>query len=310
MTNVRLRAMGAADRAEVAELICVSMNTWDILHGLAPGRFSGGPAQTDLFGHVYERLDPGCCVVAESPGNGRLAGSCYYRERETHLALGIMNVHPNYFGRGVARSLLDFVTARADDAGKPLRLVASVMNLDSFSLYNRAGFVPRLLYQDFLVSIAEGGTGVRPAGLERVRDATLDDVDAIAGLELELSGISRRKDYRYFIENADGFWHALVYEGEGGRIDGFLASVAHPLFDEIGPGFTRTDEQAAALLVAQLDRRPGGTSLVLVPTDRAELSRLLYALGGRNCELHAAQVRGPAEPFRGVSLPTFLPETG
>lgn len=310
MANVRLRAMEAADRAEVAELICVSMNTWDILHGLAPGRFAGGPPQTDLFAHVYEQLDPGCCLVAESPENGRLAGSCYHRERETHLALGIMNVHPNYFGRGVARSLLDHVTGLADEAGKPLRLVASVMNLDSFSLYNRAGFVPRLLYQDFLVTVPEGGCGIRPPGLDRVRDATLDDVEAIAALELDVSGISRRKDYRYFVENADGLWHTVVYEGQGGTIDGFLASVRHPLFDEIGPGFARTEEQAAALLVAQLDRRPGGTTLALVPTDRPGLSRLMYSLGGRNCELHAAQVRGHAEPFRGVSLPTFLPETG
>ncbi len=286
------------------------MNTWDILHGLAPGRFGGGPAQTALFSHVYERLDPGHCLVAESPDNGRLAGSCYWRERETHLALGIMNVHPNYFGRGVARSLLEVVVARAAEAGKPLRLVSSVMNLDSFSLYNRAGFVPSLLYQDFLVTVPEAGCGVRPPGLERVRDATLDDVEAIAALELDVSGISRRQDYRYFIENGDGFWHALVYDGPGGGIDGFLASVCHPLFDELGPGFTRTEEQAAALLVAQLDRRPGATTLALVPTERPGLARLLYSLGGRNCELHAAQVLGHAEPFRGVSLPTFLPETG
>jgi hypothetical protein len=30
-------------------------------------------------------------------------GSCYYRARETHVSLGIMNVHPNHFGKGVAR---------------------------------------------------------------------------------------------------------------------------------------------------------------------------------------------------------------
>jgi hypothetical protein len=38
--------------------------------------------------------------------------------------------------------------------------------------------------------------------------------------------------------------------------------------------------------------------------------RLVYRLGGRNVEMHAAQVRGPAPPFRGVSFPTFMPETG
>jgi len=157
----------------------------------SPGRFSGGPPQTALFPLVYEQLDPGMCVVAEAP-NGRLAGSCFYRERETHVALGIMNVAPNYFGRGAARQLLDHVVSFEESTGKPLRLVASVMDLDSFSLYTRAGFVPRLVYQDFVLQVPPAGLDDPIPGADRIRPATADDVEAIA--ELELSGISRRKD--------------------------------------------------------------------------------------------------------------------
>lgn len=133
MSTVRIRPIEDRDRSEVAELIAVSMNTWDIAHGFAPGRFAGGSPQTDVFYTVYQRLDPGWCAVAESTENGRLAASCYYRERETHLSLGIMNVHPNYFGQGIARDVLAHVTDLADASGKPLRLVSSVMNLESFS---------------------------------------------------------------------------------------------------------------------------------------------------------------------------------
>jgi GNAT superfamily N-acetyltransferase len=305
----RLRTMEQDDQTEVAELVCISMNAWCYLHGMQVGMFSG-PAQTDVFNQVYERLDPGHCVVAESEENGRLMGSCYYRARETHVSLGIMNVHPNHFGKGVAKALLDHVVAFQEQQGVPLRLVSSAMNLDSFSLYTKAGFVPRLLYQDLVLDVPASGLGVQVDGAECVRDATLDDVDAIVELELDVSGISRRKDYRFFIENEQGFWHMSVYESADGRIDGYLASIGHPLFLEFGPGVARDEKAGAALLVSELDLYRGRTPFFLLPVECSELVRLAYRLGGRNTETHVAQVRGAAQPFRGVSFPTFMPETG
>ena len=104
----------------------------------APPIFTGDPAGTELFCSVYEALDPGCCLVAENTRTGRLAGSCFYHPRPTHVSLGIMNVHPNYFGQGVARRLLQAIIEIAAQQNKPLRLVSSAMNLNSFSLYTRA----------------------------------------------------------------------------------------------------------------------------------------------------------------------------
>ncbi len=309
MAGFTLRAMTGGEEAEVAELICVSMNTWDIAHGMAPGRFTGGPAQTAVFTDVYERLDPGHCLVAADDASGRLLGSCFYRARETHVSLGIMNVHPNHFGKGVAKALLERIVAFQEERGVPLRLVSSVMNLESFSLYTRAGFVPRLLYQDLVLQVPEGGVDVRPEGLEHVRTGASEDAEALAELELEVSGISRRRDYRFFAENEDGHWHLAVYEDARG-IQGYLASIGHPLFLELGPGVARDERVGAALLVSQLDRFPGRWPFFLLPVECTELVRLAYRLGARNCELHAAQVRGHAEPFRGVSFPTFMPETG
>lgn len=303
-----VRIMRSDEHAAVAELICSSMNTWDILHG-SPGRFAGGPAQTALFPQVYEALDPGNCLVAEAT-NGALAGSCFYRERETHVALGIMNVAANYFGKGVAKQLLADVIDVQEASGKPLRLVSSVMNLESYSLYTRAGFVPRQLYQDLVLQVPTDGIHDEIQGADRIRAATTDDIEAIAELELELSGIARRRDYRYFIENADSHWLTKVIEGKGGRLDGYLVSIAHPLFHEIGPGVARVEEQAAALLVDHLNEHRGEWVLFLVPAECAALVARAYRWGARNCEMHAAQVRGPSERFRGVSFPTFLPETG
>jgi GNAT superfamily N-acetyltransferase len=309
MADFHLRAMEAPDHTEVAELICASMNVWDILHGAAPGRFTGGPTQTAVFPDVYERLDPGHSVVVEDSGTGRLLGSCFYRARETHVSLGIMNVHPNHFGKGVAKALLEHVLVQEREQ-KPLRLVSSVMNLESFSLYTKAGFVPRLLYQDLVLHVPEEGFDVRPDGIEHVRDGAADDVDALAELELELTGISRRKDYRFYAANEDGNWGFSVYEDSRGRIGGFLASIGHPAFLELGPGVARDEKVAAALLVRELDRYRGRWPFFLLPVECSELVRLAYRLGARNVEMHAAQVRGESPPFRGVSFPTFMPETG
>ncbi len=309
MAEIELRGIRPDDWPAVAELICVSTNVWYDTHGMA-GPFQAGPEATMLFCEVYEALDPGCCVLAVNRETGALAGSCFYRERETHVSLGIMNVHPNYFGRGVARRLLQFIIEFAERRGKPLRLVSSALNLDSFSLYTRAGFVPRRAFQDMFVNVPAEGMNARVPGLERVREATLDDVEAMAAVEMEVSRIARRKDYRYFIENEAGVWRALVYENEEGGLDGFLVSIAHPGSNMLGPGVARAEEQAAALILAQLNLHRGRAPVFLIPVDCPSLRETLYSWGARNCEIHFAQVRGEFEPFNGVAMPTFMPETG
>ncbi len=309
MDQMHVRTMESADRSEVAELICVSMNYGFLERGMA-ARFAGGPATADVFFQVYEALDPGCGVVAVSSQNGRLMGSCFFHPRPTHVSVGIMNVHPNYFRQGVARAMLEHIIAHAEREQKPLRLVSSAMNLDSFSLYTRAGFVPQRTYQDMCIDVPDEGLGHPPAGAERVREATADDLTAIGRLEQELVGIRREDDFRFFLDNRDGFWHASVYEGEGGKLDGFMVSSAHPGCNMIGPGLARTEDQAAALLLAELQRQRGRRPLMLIPVDCGRLVRQLYDLGARNCEMHLYQIRGEGRRPGGVHVPTFLPESG
>lgn len=303
-TGMRLRAMEGDEWAEVADLIYVSLNYWCEANGRPPV-FRGGPVSTRVFCEVYEALDPGHCVVAENVETGRLMGSCFYRARETHCSLGIMNVHPAYFATGVGKALLQHIVDFSRAQGKPLRLVSSAMNLDSFSLYTRAGFVPRQTYQDLLLTVPTAGLGPTPPG---VREAEPADVDGMAELELEVAGISRVKDYRYMIENREGFWHVSIAEDDDGRIAGFLASCGHPGFNMLGPGVARGEEQAASLLLAELNVNAGRTPVFLVPVQYGGLVRRAYDWGARNCELHVAQVLA-ATPFRGVTMPTFLPET-
>src|SRR5579863_4708737 len=158
---MNLRPMRPDEWTKVAQIICHSTNRWYERAG-KPAIFPHGPQSCLLFCEVYEDLDPGCCVVAEDEPTGHLMGSCFYHPRETHVSLGIMNVHPDYFSRGVASALLRFITDQADEVGKPLRLVSSAMNLDSFSLYTRGGFVPRAVFQDMLIPVPLEGLAVPP----------------------------------------------------------------------------------------------------------------------------------------------------
>src|SRR2546425_221976 len=154
---MRVRPMTAEDRSEVAELIYVSVNYWYQTRGRPP-LFSGGPQVTEVFYDVYDALEPGCAIVAEKIRTGRLMGSCFYHPRKHHVSLGIMNVHPNYFGAGAGRALLQYIIDFTERGGFPsLRLTQSAFNLDSFSLYNRAGFVPRCGYQDMFIQVPAGG---------------------------------------------------------------------------------------------------------------------------------------------------------
>lgn len=304
----RLRTATDADRPAVAKLICVSTNQWYQRHG-RPLVFPQGASTTNVFADVYEALDPGCCVVAEDQATGQVIGSCFYHPRSTHVSLGIMNAHPDYAGRGVASALLRFITDFADRERKPVRLVSSAINLDSFSLYNRAGFVPRSVYQDMFLPVNPGGIQDLPAASASVRDATLDDVDGMTALEMNVAGIRREKDFRYFIENRPGFWHAAVMPDSSDGLAGWIVSSAHPGVNMIGPCVARDEATALALLLRELDRHRGRQPVFLVPVECSEMVRNLYARGARNCELHFSQVRGPCQPTRGVSMPTFLPET-
>jgi GNAT superfamily N-acetyltransferase len=307
MSKFTIRTMVSEDWTETAELIHVSLNYWYATRGSGP-KLLGDPTNTQLHCKVNEDLDPGRCLLAVTP-SGRIAACCFYHPRATHVSLGIMACHPNYFGSGAAKLLLDEVITFAKNEDKPLRLVSSAMNLDSFSLYNRAGFTPHALFQDMYLDIPEGGLDAPLVEGVSVRPGRPEDAAAMAALERELSGIEREDDFRYFLANEDGIWHISVAEDGKGGLDGFLCSVTHPGCSLVGPGAAREDDQAAALLRTVLDHAPGRTRVWLVPSNRRELVDTCYSWGARNCEMHLAQVIGDAQPLTGVTFPTFMPET-
>lgn len=304
----KLRPMKAADFDAVAELIFLSTNAW-YRERLGHPVFQCRPEDCRIFCEVYDDLDPDCGLVIENSATGMVAGSCFFHPRETHVSLGIMNVHPNYFGHGIAGRLLARIVDEAEMRDLPLRLVSSALNLDSYSLYNRNGFSPFCLYQDMILKVPEEGFGEAPEGPVSVREASPADLVAMGRLEFEISGISRERDYCYFIENSTGIWKTLIAEGEDGTPEGFLVSIDHAATKMIGPGVMQTEAAAEALLRAQLERFRGKTVVFLLPAGEKRIIAAAYGFGAKNCELHLGQVRGSLQPVAGIVMPTFLPES-
>lgn len=310
-SKLELRLANASDRDEIAKLIQISTNRYYQERLGRPPIFDESALATTDFVDLYNALDGSnslVCVEADT-----IVGSCFYHERESHVSLGIMNAHPDHFGKGIAKLLLQHILSLAEKQNKPVRLVSSCFNLDSYSLYSRFGFSPFEFYQDVLVNVPDSGFDeLLPDGLS-VRSATLDDIDAIAKLEQSVSGITRRGDYRHFIESPDGLWHASVAFRSGDKSDqltGFLASGFSKACNMIGPGVALDEESAQALVVAELNQHKGRTPVMLVPGRFKNLVAAIYKLGGRNCETHVAQSTRPTSQPNGITLPTFLPESG
>ena len=302
------RLMQPADWDEVAQLIYNSLNVWyEKNRGFK--LVTGSWETMRIFPEVYEALDPNCCVLVVETQSSRIAGSCFFHVRSKHVALGILNTHPDFFNCGVASMLQRYVMDVADRENKPLRLVSGATNVDSFSLYNRNGFVPTCFYQDMIVKVPADGFPVPLEDGIAVRNAVESDIPAMVALEEELTGVEREKDYRFFLKNEGGIWHTSVLLTSDNKLGGFIASVCHPGSNMLGPGVARCEEYASALLRFELNQHIGRSPVFLIPSRCKKLTADMYSIGAKNCELHISQVRGEEFPQTGIVFPTFMPET-
>lgn len=307
-----LRPLVATDHEAAARLLHRSLVSWYQSRLGQGARFGASHEPFRLFPEVYASLDPGQAVAACDASSGELLGVCFVHPRETHVAIGIVATAPEAQGLGVARAMLAPVLDDARRRGLPVRLVSSLLNLDSFSLYSRLGFVPHTLYQDLALTVPAAGLGapLQPRA-DRVRRVTdVAEAARLADFEHEWQGIRRERDYEFFLRNQVGAWNVWALEDAGGVLEGFLVASHHPSCVMLGPGVACDEATAAALLWRALDAMRGASPVFLVPCAAAQLVRLCYAWGARNVELHAAQALGPVAPARGIAFPTFLPETG
>jgi len=307
--NVLLNRLLPVDHEATAQLLHRSLVHWYQTHLNLGARYGTSHEPFLLFPQVYEALDPGQAIAARDAERKELLGVCFVHPRETHVSVGIVAIAPDAAAHGVARAMMEQAVELARSSHKPLRLVSSLLNLDSFSLYSRLGFVPHTMYQDMTVEVPAAGLAAHmPPGADRVREARPDEAARLADFEWELQGIRREQDYAFFLRNDVGSWKVWVLESAAG-LDGFLVASHHPTFGMFGPGVARDAETAEALLWRALDARRGQSPLFLVQCSATDLIHTLYGWGARNAELHVAQARGPFPEARGIAFPTFLPES-
>ena len=301
-----IRTMKPKEWEEVGKLIYVATNTWYEQNGKSPV-FSCEAADLRFFCEVYEGMDPGCCLVAEI--DAQIAASCFYHPRPTHYSLGIMCVHPKFYGRGLAKKLLNEIIRLSSEANKPLNLISSAINLDSFSLYNKAGFAPISFYQDMIIPVPEEGFDFAINELACTRSATIADIPEMVKLEMDIHGQDHSKDFEYIINVSSGHWNCNVYE-ENGKILGFLCSVNHPSTKIIGLGAFRSESIALTLIKSHLNFYKAHSPLVIIPSSQRDLVKELLKLKARNVELHITQTiaDNPTLPKNGFIIPTFMPE--
>jgi len=305
------RALTDEDIFEYADLLYGAFNAWWWKHGLGRDFYECEPRDNAIFYQIYNDLSPGCSIAAFHKETNRMMGACFYHPRTHHVSLGIMSVHPNYVGTGVARGMVDYILDFTKENGyKACRLVNSAMNLDSFSLYNRSGFIPREMYQDMILDVPDNGVNFDVPGVNRVRKATLQDVSGMGELEMEVCGVLREKDYEYAINNPRGVMNASVYTNDQNEIEGFLFSLKHPSINILGPCVARTEEMVIALIRKELENFYGIPSLFVVPMKKRKIVETFYTWGAKNVETHVMQVWGEYQEIHGVALPSYLPETG
>ena len=109
-----------------------------------------------------------------------------------------MNVSQDFFGQGIAGSLLKKIIKMAKDQSLPVRLVSSTQNLDSFSLYTRQGFTPIQTFQDLYLEIPKNGLDFERSEEYLITKASLNDVEAMVELEKKTLRNRTRKRFSVF----------------------------------------------------------------------------------------------------------------
>lgn len=298
-----LQRLQPAQYDEAARLIHSSLDHY-YQRKFNDSRFAGEWQNFRFFTEIYEALDPGCCVVSLDD-DGTMLGCAFYHLRESHCGVGIVATHPTAGGRGVGKAIMQEIKRIAGD--QPLRLVSSAFNLDSFSLYTKLGFVPHTTFQDLILAVPQEGL---PGNSSPVRAAGLDDIAAMEALELRLNGIRRSKDYTFFLQNPH-HWAVQIITNSAGELLGFLCACLHPGCSMIGPGVSGDESTAMKLMHAMLDGHfRGRNALWLVPVSCQHLVQQAYQWGARNVELHLASTLGECPPPQGITIPTFMPESG
>lgn len=140
MTRMHVRKATAED---IDAIIRVGASAWRATYPEIAGEayVEKGIARWWTPEAVRPGVDRGDVLVAEPAPHHGVVGVAAYGERDDHLMLWKLYVHPDAQGSGAGRALLAEVVAAARRAGVPrIRLTHLVGNDRAHAVYERAGF--------------------------------------------------------------------------------------------------------------------------------------------------------------------------
>ena len=128
MADDGIRAAGAADVAAVKAVTDAAYHPYIERIGVVPVPMEADHAANVAAGKVFVTGDP-------------VMGLVVLEERDGHLFLDSIAVHPDAHGTGVGRRLLDFVETRARALGLPeVRLYTNAMMWENQKIYPKYGY--------------------------------------------------------------------------------------------------------------------------------------------------------------------------
>ncbi|MEU3338984.1 GNAT family N-acetyltransferase [Streptomyces sp. NPDC002144] len=128
MADDGIRAAGAADVAAVKAVTDAAYHPYIERIGVVPVPMEADHAANVAAGKVFVTGDP-------------VIGLVVLEERDGHLFLDSIAVHPDAHGTGVGRRLLDFVETRARALGLPeVRLYTNAMMWENQKIYPKFGY--------------------------------------------------------------------------------------------------------------------------------------------------------------------------
>lgn len=238
-------------------------------HGLASSRGAGwGPGLLA----PYLNLDPGWGVVALV--DGRVVGSCFAHPRGGTAAIGPMSVDPEYQGQKIGRQILESLLEMLD--GVPsIRLLRHAFNVQSFSLYFQAGFVP---CESAAKLTLKGGLDPHSQGLAPegpVWRLQKEDLPALVSFDRQRTGLERGKDFDFLLRQG-----GLLALGRP-HIKAYLAFMESSGGLSLGPGHADRPEDLI-VLVQEAVRNSGQESVTFNPAvGDGKLLRAALGLGFR-----------------------------
>ena len=295
MAGVSVRPMTVADVPAVGQIIAEAFNDVWQRHGF-PAPWPR-PETAELMTGVYAGYPEARGFVAEC--DGTLVGSGFAHIRGDKAGIGPVTVAPEAQSRGVGRALMARLLEETGGCSS-VRLIQDPFNNASFSLYSKLGFVPRDVVARF---VTEDPRPAQSGNSCAVRAMTADDLESVAALDEQKTGMSRPPDYALLMS----LGRQLVCQRDG-CLTGFLCRV--PTDDEVmlGPGAAETLDDLQALLCEAL-RVPGPRRMRLwLTASQHDLLRCVFDAGFVISSISTYMVKGAWQPPPGPHFMAMFPE--